>query len=109
MTVTTTGYLKDNEGSYIHKDAGARLFYYLDWEDWLEDDTLTSVSYAIQSRANDAAPVVKHSEGIATKKTFVEISGGSVGKVYTVTATITTGGGLTDKRFFRVKVENRSA
>jgi len=35
--------------------------------------------------------------------------GGGVGKVYTVTAAITTADGLIDRRSFRIKVENRSA
>jgi hypothetical protein len=53
---------------------------------------------------------VRESQGVQSgTKTYVELSGGQVGKVYTVTAEITTADGSTDRRSFRAKVENRSA
>lgn len=108
---TITGYKQDAIGSYIEKDPGARLIYSMDWSQWLPQGTaLSTVSYAISARANDANPPVKHSQGLAESNTwtYVEISAGTVGKIYTVTATITTDSGLTDKRSFRIKIENRS-
>lgn len=110
MSVEITGYLKDNEGIYIQKDRLARLIYTFDWVDWLPSgDSVSTASYSLQVRANDPAPLIKHTEGVSGTKSYVELSGGQLGKIYTVTATITTANGLTDRRNFRIKVENRSA
>lgn len=110
--ITQTGYLKDTQGSWIAKDPQAQLIYSMDWTEWLvSGDTLSSATYALQVRANDPQPLVKESQGLSagSNLTYVELSGGQVGKVYTVTATITTANGLEDRRSFRIKVENRSA
>lgn len=110
-TITRTGYAKDNIGSWISKDPESQLIYSMDWSEWLPTgDTLASVVYTLQVRANDPEPLIKGATGIQSDViSFVELSGGQVGKLYTVTAAITTVDGLTDRRSFRVKVENRSA
>lgn len=111
MTIQRTGYQQDTQGLWIAKDPEAQLIYSMDWTEWLPTgDSLASASYSLQVRANDPAPLVNESDGIQSGTiSFVELSGGQVGKVYTVTATITTTDGLTDRRAFRVKVENRQA
>lgn len=110
-TLTRSGYQKDNTGVWIPKDNLAKLIYSMDWSQWLpEGDTITAVSYSVQARANDPAPVVEEDSGIQSGYlTYVELSGGQVGKIYTVTAAITTDSGLEDRRSFRVKIEERSA
>jgi hypothetical protein len=109
-TVEITGYLRDQQGVYIPKDPEARLTYAFDWQHWLPAGTsIASVSYTLQVRANDPAPLTKDAEGITGTKTFVRLSGGGVNKVYTVTAEIVLDNGERDRRNFRVKVENRSA
>jgi hypothetical protein len=110
--ISQTGYLQDAQGSWISKDPQAQLIYSMDWTEWLmAGDSLASASYALQVRANDPAPLVKESDGFNAGAgiTYVELSGGQVGKVYTITATITTTLGSEDRRSFRVKVENRTA
>jgi hypothetical protein len=89
----------------------AELVYVFDWADWLPTgDTISTVAYTLQVRANDPAPLVRVSQGVQSGvRTYVELRGGQVGKVYTVTAQITTVDGVIDRRNFRVKVENRSA
>jgi hypothetical protein len=111
MTTATTGYNQDTLGSWISKDASARLVYYMDWSEWLPvGDTIATASYTLQVRANDPTPLVRQSQGVQSNTiSYVEISGGGVGKVYTITAAITTADGLVDRRSFRIKVENRSA
>ena len=107
---TITGYKEDTDGVYIQKDRLARLVYSMDWTDWLPTGAnITAVYYTIAARINDASPPVVHTDGIlaGNKITYAEISGGSVGKVYTVTAVITLDSGETDRRAFRIKVENR--
>jgi len=111
MTITQTGYYQDNQGSWISKDPSAKLTYSMEWSDWLiGSDTIATVSYTMQVRANDPAPLVKEAQGINSGHvTYIKVSGGQVGKVYVITAAITTTDGLIDRRSFRVKVENRSA
>jgi hypothetical protein len=111
MTVTTTGFQQDTQGVWIAKDPVAELVYVFDWADWLPvGDTISTVAYTLQVRANDPAPLIRVSQGVQSGlRTYVELRGGQVGKVYTVTAQITTVDGIIDRRNFRVKVENRSA
>jgi hypothetical protein len=110
-TITRTGYEQDALGIYIAKDPSAELTYTFDWTEWLPTgDTVSSVSYTLQVRANDPTPLTKVTQGVSSgTKTYVKLSGGQVGKVYTVTAAIVTADGSIDRRNFRIKVENRSA
>lgn len=109
--ITRTGFEQDTQGIWIAKDPAARLVYTFDWSAWLPlGDQIAQVEYALQVRANDPQPLVKYSEGVQSgTKTYVELGAGQVGKIYTVTASITTADALTDRRNFRVKIENRSA
>lgn len=109
--IKSTGFQQDNQGAWISKDPTAQLIYSLDWSEWLPDgDSIVSVSHALQVRANDPTPIIRGTDGVQGGNiSFVEISGGGVGKIYTVTATVTTQDGLTDSRNFRLKVETRSA
>jgi len=111
MTQVKTGYEQDTQGVWIKKDPEASLMYSMNWAEWLpQGDTVASVSYSLQVRANDPQPLIKGEEGVQSDViTFVELSGGQAGKIYTVTAQVTTVDGLVDRRSFRVKVENRSA
>ena len=106
-----TGYEQDTQGSWIRKDPSSSLVYSMDWSDWLPlGDTIATVAYTLQVRANDPAPLTKSNEAVQSGYiTLVKLAGGQVGKTYTVTAAITTVDGLIDRRNFRVKVENRSA
>jgi hypothetical protein len=108
---TITGYKQDNEGAWIAKDASAVLTYSMDWTEWLATgQSLSAVTYTIQTRSNDPTPVVRETQGIlgGNKITYVKLSGGAVGKIYTITAAITTDDGSVDRRYFRIKIENRS-
>lgn len=106
----TTGFIQTPLGLTIAKDPQAVLTYTLDWAEWLQaGDTLASLDFTIQARANDPAPLVKQAEDIVGTQTYITLSGGQVGKVYTVTALITTAAGDQDRRNFKVRVENRTA
>lgn len=107
---TITGYKQDTQGAWIPKDPEAQLVYSMNWVEWLSTgQTIVSVNYTENSRINDTAPLVIESEGVqAGTVTYAEISGGAVGKIYTVTAEITTDDGAIDRRSFRIKIENRS-
>ena len=107
---TITGYKQDQQGAWIPKDPNARLVYSMDWSEWLaQGQTIVTVNYTENSRVNDTAPLVIETEGVqGGTVTYAEISGGAVGKIYTVTAEITTDDSSVDRRHFRIKVENRS-
>jgi hypothetical protein len=109
---TITGYKNDTQGAWIPKDPEAQLVYSMDWSEWLSaGQTISSVTYTENSRINDTAPLVIESSGIsnAGTLTYAEISGGAQGKTYTVTADITTDNGATDRRAFKILVQNRFA
>jgi hypothetical protein len=108
---TITGYKQDTQGAYIMKDPEAQLVYSMDWSEWLaEGQTITSVNYTENSRANDTAPLEIESEGVqGGTVTYAEISGGAVGKTYIVTAEITTDDSSRDRRAFKILVQNRLA
>lgn len=107
----TTGFNETPQGIWIAKDPSAVLTYALDWSQWLTNsDTISTVEFTIAARSNDPQPLVKVSDGIQDgTKTFIQLSSGQSGKVYIVTAKVTTSDGLVDSRSFRVRVENRSA
>lgn len=106
----TQGFVQTIAGLQISKDPEALLTYTLDWVDWLPTgDQLSTATWEIVARANDPDPLLKVSDGITGTKTYIELDEGQVGKTYTVYCKVTTVDGLEDRRFFRVKVENRSA
>ena len=110
MAVQRSGFVQTLQGLTIEKDSEAQLTYTFDWVDWLpQGDSLATAEYEITARANDPDPLVKVSEGIDGTRTYVELSDGQLGKVYTVTCKITTADGLIDRRNFRVRVLARSA
>lgn len=107
---TITGYKKDTVGSWIAKDPLAQLLYQIEWNQWLPSgDGLSAVTYTVSTISGDAAPLTKVSSGISGTQTYVELSGGTAGEIYTVSATVTTDDGLIDSRAFRVKVDDRYA
>lgn len=105
---TTTGFLRDNDGIFIPKDENAVLTYSLEWEDWLNGDTIQSSTFTIESLAGDTDPLSKDSQSTTGTVTTVLLSGGTTGKLYKVFNTIETTGGLTERRYFRVRIEERS-
>jgi hypothetical protein len=107
---TQTGFRQDNLGSYIDKDPGATLVYSLDWADWMESgDALANSTMTTTTISGDPSPLTIVSSGIRPDVdiTYVEITGGSAGNIYTITNTITTENGLIDRRAFRIRVQTR--
>lgn len=106
---TITGFLRDNDGIYIVKDTEAILTYSLDWTDWLQNgETINSNLFTVETISGDGDPLTKVTQSNTNYVTTVKISGGTAGKIYKVYDTITTTGGLTERRYFRIKVEARS-
>jgi hypothetical protein len=107
---TITGYKQDTDGAWIEKDTLAKLTYTMEWNQWLSAGvSIAAVDYSHNSRANDATPIVIHSEGIQDTKTYAVISGGTKNKIYVITADITLDNGQRDRRAFKIKVMDRLA
>lgn len=106
---TVTGFLRDNDGVFIPKDTEAVLTYTLNWTDWLNNgETINSNSFTVETLAGDSDPLTKVSQSNTNYATTVKVSGGTAGKIYKIYNQITTTGGLTERRYFRIRVENRS-
>lgn len=108
---TITGYQQDKDGVWIPKDRLAELTYSMDWSQWLPTGAaIATVTYSLTNPTYNPTPVVIESSGVAGGTvTYAVLSGGTLNKIYTVTAQITLDSGQTDRRAFRVKIENRSA
>jgi hypothetical protein len=108
---TITGYKQDKEGHWIEKDRLAKLTYTLDWSQWLLTGvTISSVTYALTNPTYNPTVMVIESSGVqGGNTTYAVISGGTKSKIYTVTATVTLDNGQTDRRAFRIRVEDRQA
>jgi hypothetical protein len=83
------------------QDPQAILDYIIDWEPWLDGDTISTSVWVLDS------PLVEVSESNTTTTTTIFISSGSVSVDYNVTNTVTTAGGRTDERSFKIKFRNR--
>lgn len=106
----TQGFVQTIQGLQISKDPEAKLTYTLDWAQWLETgDAISTATWTVVTRANDPVPLIKVTDGVQGTKTFITLDNGQVGKSYTVFCKIVTDDGLEDRRFFKVKVEDRSA
>lgn len=106
---TITGFLKDNEGIYIPKDTEAVLTYSLDWTDWLSNgETISSSLFTVETITGDGDALTKDTQSSTDYVTTIKVSGGTAGNIYKIYNTITTSGGLTERRYFRIKVESRS-
>jgi hypothetical protein len=106
---TLTGFERDNEGVFIRKDTEANLTYSLDWTDWLTNsETVSSSTFTVETLTGDTDPLAKSAQSSTDYTTTVKLSGGTSGKIYKIYNQIQTSGGLTERRYFRVKVETRS-
>lgn len=106
---TITGFYRDNEGTLIDKDPESALDYLISWSEWLPSgDTIATSTWSIEAITGDTDPLVTTSNGSTDTATTVNLSGGTTGNLYRVYNTITTTGGLTDRRYFRVKVKDRT-
>ena len=106
-----TGFEYRNNQLTIDKDPEASLTYTLDWSEWLEvNDIISMAEFSIQARSNDPAPLINADSGIVDgTKTYINVEGGQLYKLYTVSVKVTTSNGLIDKRNFKVNVMHRSA
>ena len=108
----TTGFLKDRIGNYIQQDPQATLDYTIDWGEWIAvNNVVVTSSWGIESIENDNTPMTTSSNGFdpLLSTTYIVLSGGTVGNHYRITNTITTSNNLTEERYFRIFIRDRSA
>lgn len=87
--------------TYI-KDPDAVLDYHLDWSGWLDGDTITTSTWAV-----DTAGITIDSAGLEGGLATVWLSGGAVGQQYRVTNHIVTAAGRADDRTLTVSIRER--
>lgn len=86
------------------KDPSDVLDYEVDWSSWLATgDEIVSVTNTI---TGDDSALVIDTESNTTSAATVWLSGGTVGRTYTVTCRIITAGGRTAERDVRIHVDN---
>lgn len=106
---TITGFYKDNEGSVIDKDPEATLSYQIDWSDWLPSgDEISTSSWTVETIADDSDNLTTTGNTNTTTNSTVTLSGGTSGNIYKVYNTIVTLNSLTERRYFRVKIKDRT-
>lgn len=89
--------------SAFTKDPNSVLDYQRDWSDWLAtvDDTIATSTWIVPPG------LTKGAESKTDTTATVWLSGGTVGTSYDVTNRITTAGGRTDDRTFRISIRER--
>jgi len=87
-----------------YKSAGATLDYTQNWSSWLADgDAIATSQWSVEDGIS-----VDSSSNNTTTSTVV-ISGGTTGKTYRVTNTITTSNGLDESMTWFVKIQDQLA
>jgi len=106
---TITGFYQDNTGYVIDKDPEARLDYQLRWTDWMPSgDSIDTSTWTAETITGDGDPLTVSGSSNTTTTATATVTGGTEGNIYRLYNEITTTGGLTERRFFRVKVKARS-
>jgi|SaaInlStandDraft_5_1057022.scaffolds.fasta_scaffold275295_2 hypothetical protein len=105
------GFNTDKIGSHIEKDPQSTLDYTIDWSSWVTaGDAIATSTWVVETIAGDVTPVIDTNNvmNVGASTSTVWLSGGDLRNTYRITNTITTTNGLTDERFFRLKITNKS-
>jgi hypothetical protein len=106
---TLTGYLQDNEGTFIEKDTAAVLDYTMDWGQWLPTgEVITASTWTVETITGDTSPLALTTTSFTSTRAIIKLQNGTAGKIYKIYNTITTTTGLRDRRYFRIKVKTRT-
>ena len=107
-----TGFRTDREGSYIVKDPQARLDFSIDWGPWMSSgDTIVTSTWTVETVTGDGVNNLDNYQNVidtANSVTTVYLQKGVAGHNYRVTNTIVTANALTDERYFRVFVKDKT-
>ncbi len=82
------------------KDPGDRTDYVVDYEEWLDGDTVSSVSWTIP------AGLTQYASSNTTTAATLWLTGGTHGQDHIITCQATTAGGRIKQRSFKIMVRN---
>jgi hypothetical protein len=107
-----TGAKGDNKGLFFVKDPDANIVYGIDWTDYLGSATITAKDVTIETITGDSAALQFPTDEstdvtVSGKQVNIRLSGGTVGNEYNVDCKITTNGGDTDSRRFRIVIKRK--
>lgn len=85
----------------FHKDPEAVLDYVVDWEDWLDGDTISTSTWTVPTG------ITKDSDSNSTTTTTIWLSGGTVATRYALVNHIVTAAGREDDRTICVVVKQK--
>jgi hypothetical protein len=84
----------------MYKDPEAVLDFSINWENWLDGDTISTSSWTVPSGiTNDLDSVIGDT-------TFIWLSGGTAGNLYEVVNHITTEAGRETYRTLKIRCKN---
>ena len=83
------------------KDPNAVLDYTVDWEEWLDTDTISTSTWSVPSG------ITQDSESESTTTTTIWLSGGTDGFVYACKNTIVTTNGRTEERTIWITCQHK--
>jgi len=87
--------------NYFIKGQSSILDFSVDWTQWLDDDTLSSVVWTVPSG------ITKHDENNSSYIATIWLSGGTLGQSYDIVCSITTIAGRVDSRTITVIIRDR--
>lgn len=85
------------------KDPSDRLDYQVDFTDWLDGDTISTVAWTVQSG------ITQYATSFDTTTSTIWLTGGTHGQDYTITCQATTAGGRIKQQSFTILVRDNVA
>ena len=83
------------------KDPDSVMDFAVDWSDWLDSDTISTSTWAVPTG------ITNDTDTNTTTVATIWLSGGTIGKQYTLTNRIVTAAGRTADRSFKLKMINK--
>lgn len=83
---------------YVTKDPDATARYGVQWSDYLDGDTISSVSWVVPAGITNAAASVSGTVA------YISLSGGTANTDYVITCRMTSTGGVIEDQTFTVQV-----
>ena len=91
--------------SYYLKDPDSRVDYSVDWSGYLDGQTLADSAWSVTPDEPEGIAVAEASFDL--HRAAVRLTGGIVGRVYTVANRVTLSDGSVDERAITLRVEER--
>ena len=102
-----TGFTRTQFGNVAAKTAAEMLDYGFDWSAWLATSVEAPATINTSTWATDEGITVTDTGLVNTSQTVCRLTGGTVGKKYWVTNTVTLSDGRRAVRSFQIQVVDR--